>query len=212
MTIANLQDFLKKEYSCNLCSNSFTSLTVKKIAQPVSKTDTDFCVYYERETPYFYHVFVCPECGYAFTESFKKKPAENMRQQISPLPDFFSEKRDAPTAQLAYKRAIECARLQRESDTVLASLYLQLSWILRIKGDQAGEKNAQQEALAYYKGAYEGSDLEDASKVMYLIGELYRRLGDQKEAIYWYSRVANDKKSNQAMRRMAREAWQSLRE
>lgn len=134
-----------------------------------------------------------------------------MRQQITPLPDFFSEKRDAPTAQLAYKRAIECAKLQRESDTVLASLYLRLSWILRIKGDQAGEKAAQQEALTYYKGAYEGADIEDASKVMYLIGELHRRLGYPKEAAYWYSRVVSSNNSSQSIRRMARKAWQSLR-
>jgi hypothetical protein len=205
-------DFITKDLTCRLCGKQFNSLVVRKSAQPVLKTDSDFCIHYERETPYFYNVFVCPACGYAFLESFEKKPGTKMREKLTPLPDFFSDKRDAPTAQLAYKRAIECAKMQKESDMVLASLYLQLSWIMRVKGDEKAEKEAQGEALAYYKGVYEESDLEDASRVMYLIGELNRRLGYLKEAVYWYSRVANDKNSNQATRRMARDAWQSLRD
>ena len=30
------------------------------------------CHYYEGENPYFYDAFVCPNCGFAFTSSFKK--------------------------------------------------------------------------------------------------------------------------------------------
>lgn len=205
-------DFIPKQYSCGLCSKQFSSYVVKKTQQPVVKTDTDFCMHYARETPYFYHVFVCPACGYAFMESFKKKPFEKMREKITPLPDFFSEKRDPATAQLAYKRATECALLQREDEMIMASLYLQMSWIMRVKGDKVGEMEAQRKALASYTGVYENSQLQDASKVMYLIGELNRRLGNRAEAVNWYSRVANDKKCNQAMRTMARDGWQSLRE
>ncbi len=204
-------DFLTKEYNCRLCAGRFSSKQVRKSAQPVLKTDSDFCVYYERETPYFYYVLVCPACGYAFSEAFNHQPPAKMKEKLSPLPDFFASKRDAPTAQLAYKRAIECALLQRESDTVLASLYLQLSWILRVKGDGAAEQTAQAEALKYYEAVYRDSDLEDASKVTYLIGELNRRLGNHKEAVYWYAKVANDKRAAQSIRHMARDAWQSLR-
>lgn len=207
-----MDDFLTKEQTCRLCSNKFSSLAVKKSAQPVKKTESDFCIHYERETPYFYSVYICPACGYGFLESFEKKPPAAMREKLNPLPDFFSEKRDAPTAQLAFKRAIECAKIQEESDMVMASLFLHLSWIMRVQKEAEAEKEAQKKALAYYKGVYEESDLKDASKVMYLIGELYRRLGDVKEAVYWYSRVANDRRSNEAVRRMAREAWQLARE
>ncbi len=206
-----MEEFYTKDLTCKLCAKEFQSLLVRKSKQAVMKTDSDFCVYYEGEVPYFYHVFLCPACGYAFLESFAKKPGEKMQEKITALPDFFSGKRDAPTAQLAYKRAIECAKMQREDDAVLASLHLQLAWIFRLTGDEEKELAALREALGYYVAVYESSNLPDASKVMYLIGELNRRLGNLKEAVFWYSKVTNDEKSNVAMQRRARDAWQSLR-
>lgn len=207
-----MEDFLKKEQSCKLCKNKFTSFAVRKSKQPVEKSDSDFCMYYERQTPFFYHVFICPDCGYAFLESFKKEPHDKMLETLTSLPDFFSEKRDASAAELLYKRAIECAKLQREDDQVLAGLYHHLAWIYRYKGDEEKEKAALGEALGYYRGVYENMDIEDPSKVMYLIGDLNRRLGNKREAVNWFSRVANDRKANQAMRHRSREAWQQLRE
>lgn len=207
-----MDDFLAKDLTCLLCGEGFTSLAVRKSRQPVLKTDSDFCMYYEREVPYFYHVYVCPHCGYAFLESFKKKPPGSMLEKITSLPDFFAGKRDAATAELAYRRAIECATLQREGDEVMASLYLQLAWVNRLRGEKEKEKENLGEALAYYIGVYENSDLEDASRVMYLIGELNRRLGDFKKAVFWFSRVANDSGCSQAMRHRARQGWQSLKQ
>ena len=135
-----------------------------------------------------------------------------MKAKLTPLPDFFSEKRDAATAELAYKRAIECARMQREEDDIMASLCLQMAWINRLRGDDEKEKVNMEQALAHYVDVYEKSELEDASKVMYLIGELNRRLEREKDAIFWFSRVVNDNNSSQAMRHRARQAWQSLRQ
>jgi len=135
-----------------------------------------------------------------------------MKEKLTALPDFFSDKRDAASAELAYKRAIECAKMQREEDAVLASLYLQMAWINRLRGDEEKEKVNMEQALAHYVDVYEKSELEDASKVMYLIGELNRRLKREKDAIFWFSRVVNDDKSSQAMRHRARQAWQMLRQ
>jgi len=135
-----------------------------------------------------------------------------MKAKLTPLPDFFSEKRDAATAELAYKRAIECALMQREADDIMASLYLQMAWINRLRGDQEKEKTNMGHALSHYTGVYESSDLADVSRVMYLIGELNRRLGNNKEAVQWFSRVANDNNCSQAMRHRARQAWQILRQ
>lgn len=206
-----MEDMYTKELTCMLCSKAFKSRAVRKSKQAVLKTDSDFCMYYEKETPYFYHVNVCPHCGYAFLESFAKKPGEKMKEKLTTLPDFFSGKRDAATAELAYKRAIDCAKMQRENDEIMASLYMQMAWINRLRGDRVKEEAHLGEALAHYTGVYEGSDLEDASKVMYLIGELNRRIGCNKKAVFWFSRVANDENCSQAMRYRARQSWQSLR-
>ncbi len=208
---AVMDDFLNKNVTCKLCATDFETLMARKSKQAIVKTDPDFCTHYENEVPFYYYIFVCPQCGYAFLENFKE-PGEKMKEKIEPLPEDMSGKRDNNLAEKAYLRAIECARMQRESDAVMASLYLQLAWIYRFRGDEESELAALNEALGYYIDVYEKSDLEDVSKVLYLIGELNRRLGRNKDAVFWFSRVANDQDCSQAMRHRARQAWQSLRE
>ncbi|MNJ50328.1 hypothetical protein D3C77_455990 [compost metagenome] len=71
-----------------------------------------------------------------------------------------------------------------------------------------------QYALDSYIKVYElegvsGSD----ARLMYLIGELNRRVGHYNEAVQWFSRVINDKKiMDAAMIRASREQWALLRE
>ncbi len=209
-----MDDFYTKQQSCKLCSCEFETLVARKSKQPVLKTDSDFCTYYERETPFYYNIFVCPRCSYAFLDSFKKpgdKVQEKLKNNLKPLEDDFSGRRDHELAEKAFLQAIEVAKLQREGDTVLASLYLQLAWIYRFRGEEESEKAMLEEALSYYVEVYEKSDLEDVSKVLYLLGELNRRLDRAKEAVFWFSKVANDEACNEAMRHRARQAWQSLR-
>ncbi len=205
-----MDEFVVKDVSCKLCAESFKSLMVKKSKIKVSKTDSDYCIHYEGEVPFFYSVLICPQCGYTFLESFKK-PDISIKDKVKSLPDVFSGKRNAATAQILFKRAIDCALLQKENETVLASLYLQLAWVFRMAGNEEHEEDALKKALDYYVEVYEKADLTDASKVMYLIGELKRRVDQKRDAVYWFSRVTNDPRSSQATRRMAREAWQSLK-
>jgi len=64
-------------------------------------------------------------------------------------------------------------------------------------------------ALEAYTSLFEGaeSELNDA-KLMYLIGELNRRLGNYHEAVRWFSRVVHDKRIMDAnMIRASREQW-----
>jgi len=206
-----MENFYTKDLGCKLCGADFKSLLVKKSKQAVTKRDSDFCFYYENEVPFYYNVFICPACGYGFLESFEKKPGGKMKESISPLAEDYCGERDNALAEKAYLRAIECAKMQKESDAILASLYLQLAWIYRFREDEVKEEQALNEALGYYIEVYEKSDLADASKVMYLIGELSRRLGN-KEAVFWFSRVANDESGKEAMRRLARQAWQSIKQ
>jgi len=207
-----MEDFLNKDLTCRLCDKEFSATVVRKSKQQVLKKDGDFCFHYAKEVPFYYNVFICPHCGYGFLESFEKEPGAGMREKIAPLPEDYSGRRDNDLAEKAYLRAIECAKMQKENFAVLASLYLQLAWIYRFREDGEKEQAALNEALGYYIDVYEKTDMGDPSKIMYLIGELHRRLGKEKEAVKWFSRVANDKEGNQAMRRLARNAWQSLRE
>ena len=47
---------------------------------------------------------------------------------------------------------------------------------------------------------------------MFILGELYRRLGKKDEALKWYARIVSDEKvTDQNIIRAARKQWQGLR-
>ncbi|MNI97829.1 hypothetical protein D3C73_1565510 [compost metagenome] len=51
------------------------------------------------------------------------------------------------------------------------------------------------------------------ARLLYLIGELNRRVGNNHEAVKWFSRVINDKNIvDSAMIHASREQWKLLRE
>lgn len=51
------------------------------------------------------------------------------------------------------------------------------------------------------------------ARLMYLIGELNRRIGEFHSAVKWFSRLINDQRiTDAAMIRAAREQWALLRE
>lgn len=61
----------------------------------------------------------------------------------------------------------------------------------------------------YEKDGIAGND----ARLMYLIGELNRRIGEYSVAVMWFSRLINDQKiMDAAMIRAAREQWVILRE
>ena len=58
----------------------------------------------------------------------------------------------------------------------------------------------------------EGVGANDA-RLLYLIGEIHRRLGQFQEAVQWFSRVVQDEKiMDAAMIRASREQWKLIAE
>lgn len=211
-----MDDLFLKNLKCLACKGDFQSSKVRRSKYSVVKVDTDFCTFYKGENPMFYNSFICPHCGYGFTENFKTpgdKVRENIQSHISPFTLDFSGRRNLDLAVLANKRAVECAELQDEKDIMKASLYLQIAWFFRIEEDEDAEKIYLEEARRYYDIAFEkDTSISDVGRVLYLLGELNRRLGNDKEAIFYLGRVINDKSINDpGIIRMARERWQDIR-
>ncbi len=206
-----------KNLKCLACKADFQSSKVRRSKYSVIKVDTDFCTFYRGENPLFYNVFICPQCGYGFTEHFST-PADQVKEEInrhiSPFSLDLGGMRNLDLAVLANMRAIECAQLQNEKDVLKASLYLQIAWFYRIEGDGDAEKIYLEEARRFYDIAFENdTSITDVGRVLYLLGELNRRLGNDKEAIFYLGRVINDKSINDpGIIRMARERWQDIRE
>lgn len=206
--------------NCTYCDNAFKTMKVRPSFKKATKTDADFCVHYKDINPDYYIVRICPYCGYAHTENFADnwKPAqrEAFHEKVAKnwtMRSFSGERTWEETLQ-SYKLALVSAQIKEEKSRVVAGLLHHLAWLYRGKGDWEQEKRFLTFALEAYVHVFEneGMDLNNA-RLMFLMGELNRRLGHFSEAVKWFSRIINDRKiMDAAMIRASREQWIVTRE
>lgn len=118
----------------------------------------------------------------------------------------------------SFKLAIRSAQLKQVRAGELAGLFMGAAWIARETGNQELENIYLKEALTHYLEAYNNDfqSIGNMSDVQatYLIGELYRRNGDSKEAVNWFNRVIAHKyiKQYPHIEKLTREQWTLARE
>ncbi|TXK84855.1 DUF2225 domain-containing protein [Paenibacillus sp. N3.4] len=206
--------------TCTYCTQSFKTMKVRPSFKKAIQTDADFCIHYKDVNPNFYVVRICPFCGYAHTENFSQtwKPAHKsiFQEKVAEnwtMRDYCGERNWESTVQ-TFKLALLCAQIKEESSRVVAGLLHHLAWLYRSSGDWEQEKRFLAFALEAYIHVFEteGMDINNA-KLMFLIGELNRRLSNYNEAVRWFSRIINDRKIMDAgMIRASREQWVATRE
>ncbi|MEF3304395.1 DUF2225 domain-containing protein [Paenibacillus sp. GYB003] len=206
--------------NCICCEQSFQTSRVRPSFRKTAKTDSDFCIHYKQHNPDYYVVRVCPYCGYAFTENFSDRMTpkskqlyyEKLGKNWNAL-DLTGE-RDWNAAMQSYKLALLCAQIKEEKDRVIAGLLHHIAWLYRYKDNKEQENRFLEFALDAYVKVFEteGADVNNA-RLMYLIGEINRRLGNYSKAVLWFGQVINDKKiMDSAMIRACREQWVQTRE
>lgn len=211
---------------CLVCQQSYTTKKIRsRFLRPV-KHDTDFCSYYPSEdvNPLFYYVSVCPHCGFSVTEEFSSyfppTTLEAIQTTICQVwnGSDYSGKRTFQEAVNTYKLGIYCATLKREKHIVLAGLYMRLAWLYRTYEILEQEERFMRLALEQYIASYSKDDFQGTRmsevRLLYLIGELHRRLKQPKQAILYFSKVIAKKKETIEKRivQMAHERWQEIRE
>jgi uncharacterized protein (DUF2225 family) len=206
---------------CPCCENTFSSSRVRPSFRKATRTDSDFCSHYRDEVnPDFYVVRVCPNCGYASTENSlqelapKQKELYKNRIGKSWVRRDYGGQRTWEEALDCYKLALLCAQTVGDKDRVIAGLLHHIAWMYRLRDNQEQERRFLRYALEAYIRVYEleGVNINNA-RLMYLIGELYRRLDEPYEAVRWFARVVNDKRIMDAgMIKASREAWQNIRQ
>jgi len=89
-----------------------------------------------------------------------------------------------------------------------------IAWLYRYQGISDQEQRFLNFSLESYIRVYELDGVgANNARLLYLIGELYRRVGNNNEAVKWFSRVINDKNiMDSAMIHASREQWKILRE
>jgi uncharacterized protein (DUF2225 family) len=206
--------------TCLFCEVEFTTSRVRPSFKKSIKTDTDFGIHYKEINPEYYVVRVCPFCGLATTENFSDKMNKDQKRAFEEkVKDNWSMKdysgaRNWDEAMQTYKLALVCAQIKDEKDRIVAGILHHIAWLYREKEDTEQENRFLRFALNAYIGVYEteGESVNNA-KLMYLIGELYRRLGEFNEAVKWFAKVVNDKRIMDAsMIKAARDQWTTTRE
>jgi uncharacterized protein (DUF2225 family) len=204
---------------CLCCEEKYQTSRVRPSLKKATRADSDFCSYFKTINPDFYVVRVCPFCGFAATENFRDKLSE--KQKIDyftklgnqwKFKDYGSE-RSHDDAMECYKLSLLTAQSIGEKDRVIAALLHHIAWLYRYEEKQEQENRFLRFALDAYVRVYETeSDSLSNARLMFLIGDLNRRLGEYHEAVRWFGRVIHDKKIvDAAMIHASREQWQNIR-
>ncbi|TWI56173.1 DUF2225 domain-containing protein [Halalkalibacter nanhaiisediminis] len=223
--IYELQPLYDKEVCCLFCEMPFQTKRMRSRFVRVNKIHSDFYTEYKDASlnPVFYEVDVCPHCGFASTEMFNKYFPPGTKAII--LEQFqkwktqdFGRERSVEDAIRTMKLGVLSAMLKKEKNIVIAGLCLRLAWMFRLLKDTEQERRFLEKALLQYEASYQQSDYLKTQmtdmRVLYLIGELSRRLEDEDNAIRYFSRVIQheNKSVERKLVEMAREQWHLIRD
>lgn len=209
----------QKEVSCAVCDTEFKTSKVRVSKCRVEKRDEDFCTYYEGENPIFYDVWVCPLCGYSAVENsfheLNEWQKDRVKKYISAKwgKKSYGNERGIKEALECYKLALYCGQVIDIKDSIMASVCLRLSWLYRMQGDTAAERGFLEHSIGFYTEAYKKEPFPigkmNEPTLMYLIGELYRRIDKYSEAVKWFNRVVKHplRHEKPAIEKMARDQW-----
>lgn len=216
-----------KKETCPNCKTTFTTKKIRSRFIKLDHSDTDFCPYYQDETisPLLYFVKVCPSCGYSYTDQFATYFYEGTQDAIQEsvtakwMPHNFGEERSISQAIQTYKLAFYCATLKKEKSIIIANLLLRLTWLCRKVENHIEERRFTELTLEHlnkaYLDAYYGNTADMTEiRVLYLIGELNRRLGNYDQATAHFSKVVDmqNKTPERKVVNLARQQWYAARD
>jgi uncharacterized protein (DUF2225 family) len=209
-----LNHLFDKQVICPVCDSHFKTKTVKSKSPRVMAKDSDFFVRYSVVNPYFYDVCICNSCGYAAMKSdfekLKSHKKELVLSNVTPkwkpreYPDILDEK----LAIERYKLALLNAMLINLPDSTKAMISLKIAWMNRLLDDTTQETLFLKQALEGFNDAYTREILPiyglQRDSLMYLLGELNRKLGNYQNALLWYSKTIVSTNSSYKIKEMAR--------
>ncbi|SDK69464.1 DUF2225 domain-containing protein [Natronincola ferrireducens] len=212
-----------KNISCPCCNNTFTTKKVRTRGLKVIERHSDFYVSYKEVNPIYYHVWICPNCGFSATESeyveLSKVQKDVLQKNIMAKwkQRDYGDVRTVEEAKEAYKLALFIGQLLKKSRGYIGGLCLKLAWLYRETGE-VEEIEFLKFALSSFETAYQSEPLPiaglDEVSLAYLVGELNRKLHKPQEAVKWYAKALDnpDIKKKRQIQLMAREQWQVARQ
>ncbi|AZR73579.1 hypothetical protein BBF96_09365 [Anoxybacter fermentans] len=211
--------FYKKKVTCPICLIEFETTLVKSHKCIPSDRDTDFCNYYSDVIPYLYDIWVCPQCYYAAPKSIFNKIKKD---EINAIAEILAKsnlklnplgERKPKQALIYFKLALLCMSYREVPASTIAGVCLKTAWIYRLLKDSEKEEEYLKKAIKFYKKAFstESFPIGNLTEIhlIYLLGELHRRIKEFPEAIQWFDKVVKNPlaSTEPAIVKMARDQW-----
>jgi uncharacterized protein (DUF2225 family) len=189
-----------EDFSCPACGNTFNDGVVMSMGS--SGMDTDFRPHYWGVDPLRFFVHTCPECHYSgyqddFQEGVRLNPI--LLQRIKSgmlfkdleerLGDSLKGNRPFLDGSTKYLLAARTVAASGRGFLKAAELHLRSAWCARVEAKSNVEALAQEEAVRAYRSSMARGEVPAQMQptVVYLIGELYRRQGEFRDAIEYFS-------------------------
>jgi uncharacterized protein (DUF2225 family) len=184
------------ELTCPVCESRFRSQAVVSTNSFGGKR-TDFHERAAGTQPLPYLVHMCNRCGYTgaerdFTDEADVSPMlrEQVWTELAP-----ALAKPAVMGSEKYEAAAKVAEWQGLEPRHVADLLLRAAWCCVDEGDIEAERYFRRRAAWAFERALDGYDAvaqEERAVLTYLVGELWRRVGDAKQARRWFDQVATE--------------------
>ena len=189
--------------TCPVCGTDVVSTKALTTPRSVRKrTDFHECAPGTPSLPYLVHM--CFRCGYAGKEEEFTTDAVTIavRQHVweELAPNAFQW---AQTGSAKYEAAARIAIWQGAEARSVGDLFLRAAWCCVDEGDIEAERYFRRLAAWEYQGSLESHDSvarDDRAVLTFLVGELWRRIGDERLAREWFSRVGDELTNRSAQR------------
>jgi uncharacterized protein (DUF2225 family) len=182
---------------CPVCDNHFRSQAVVSTNSFGGKR-TDFHERAAGMQPLPYLVHSCTACGFSgversFVEGSDVSP--QVRSQVLTVltPRVAQHQIDTPSER--YHAAAQVAEWRGDHPRHIADLLLRAAWCCVDDSDHEGERYFRRAAAARFAEALESQHSvpePERAVLTYLIGELWRRIGDIQQAEAWFARVEDE--------------------
>jgi uncharacterized protein (DUF2225 family) len=191
------------ELCCPSCGNEFNSQAVVSTNAFGGKR-TDFHERAAGMQPLPYQVHMCDRCGYSGTERDFTDQTE-----ISPLvrehvwSELSTYVGSAVAGSEKYEAAAKVAEWQGADARYVGDLWLRAAWCCVDEGDIEAERFYRRHAAWAFEQAlefYDSVPRDERAVLVYLVGELWRRIGDTKQANAWFDMVPNEVTDSTAQR------------
>ena len=182
------------ELRCPICDNRFESDAVVATNAFGGKR-TDFHERASGRQPLAYLVHMCRTCGYSGLERDFADEAEvtiglkeHVWKELAPIASSA-----AMTGSEKYEAAAKVAMWQGADHRHVADLWLRAAWCCVDESDVEAERYFRRLAAKWFESAlatFDGVPQTERAVLTYLVGELWRRIGDVKLADDWFDKVA----------------------